>query len=284
MRYNTKMPAAIAPVAADSTVTFNLPVGRRYHWLTLIGGGAGLSFGVDCLREIRVMANSKIIQRYSGSDRNAMNLFQGRESATIDDDNFNLVIPFDRYNLGTRPGEEETAINTGSADKAGRAINQFKLEVDIASSGFTGTPSLRLTAEQSEALEGGAGTIPYILKSTRDYNAAARYDLSDLPRGGVTTQFLEALYMKPSVSTLENLEVLANNTLLFQRTAAENERIQRDGVRVPQAGWYNIDGTEFGYAGQNFDLRGLADFVVKFDTGAALQLVTYAHYLGGLSD
>jgi len=284
MRFDTRMPAAIAPVAADTTVTFRLPIGRRYHNLALIGGGAGLSFGVDCLREIRVLGNSKIIQRYSGSDRNAMNLFQGRESASIDDDNFNLVLPFDRYNLGTRPGEEETAINTGSFDKDGRGINQFSIECDIASSGFSGTPSLRMTAQQSENIPGGAGTIPYILKSVRDFQSASDYQVSDLPRGGITSQYIEAMYMKPSVSTLENFIIEANNVKLFERTASENERIQRDGVRVPQAGWYNIDRTEHGYAGEPFDVRGLNDFSLKFTTGALMQLTIYTHYLGGLAD
>jgi hypothetical protein len=278
------MPAPASPVAASSTVTFRLPIGRRYHSLQLVGSGAGLSFGVDCLSEIRVLANSKVIQRYSGTDRNVMNLFLGRDDATIDDDNFNLILPFDRYGILTKAGEEETALNTGSADQNGRSINQLAVEIEIAASGFTGAPKLEMYATQSESLAGGAGTVPYILKSTRDYAAADLYAISDYPRGGVSTQFIDQIFLKPSTSTLENLLVEANQVKVFERTAALNERLQRDGVRIPQAGWYVIDRTEHGYGGDPFDVRGLEDFRLSFNTGAALTLTSYMHYLGGLSD
>lgn len=283
MRFDTKMPAPVATVTAGGTITFDLPIGRRYHALELVGGGAGLSFNVEALQEVRVLANSKIIQRFSGADRNAMNLFLGLEAAAIDDDNFNLAIYFDRYNLMTQAGETETAINTGSVSQDGRSINQFKLEVDIASSGFSGAPSLTMNAAQSEALPGGPGTIPYLLKSVRDFAAATDYEISELPRGGVSTQFIDQIFMKPSASTLDNFVVEANRTKLFERSAATNERRQRNGVRAPQAGWYVIDRTEHGYGGDPFDLRGLDDFRIKVTTGAAMQLTMYTAYLGGLT-
>lgn len=284
MRFDTKMPAPASSVVAGSTITFRLPIGRRYHSLSLLGSGAGLSFGIDCLSEIRVIANSKVIQRFSGADRNAFNLFFGREDATIDDDTFNLVIPFDRYGVMTRDGEEVTALNTGSADANGRSINQLSLEVDIASSGFSGTPTLTLYATQSEALAGGAGTVPYVLKSTRDYASAANYAISDLPRGGMTSQFVDQLFFKPGSGTLDNFLVEANQVKIFERTTALNERAQRDGVRVPQAGYYVIDRTEHGYGGDPFDVRGLDDWRVSFDVSAANTLTLYTFYLGGLSD
>jgi hypothetical protein len=283
MRFDTKMPAALSAVAAGGTVTFKLPTGRRYHDLQLIGSGAGLSFNVEALSEIRVLANSKIIQRFSGADRDAMNQFEGREAAAIDDDTFQLVIPFDRYNLMTKAGEEETSLNTGVADKDGNSINTLTIEIDIAASGFTGVPTLEMYATQSEAVAGGPGTIPYILKSIRDFGAAATYDIADLPRGGVSSQFIDKILMKPSTSTLDNFVVEANSTKLFERDNVVNERKQRDGVRVPQAGWYAIDRTEHGYGGDPFDLRGLDDWRLKLDTGAAMQLTMYTHYLGGLS-
>jgi hypothetical protein len=283
MRIDTKMPAPASAVAASSTVTFKLPIGRRYHALQLRGGGSGLDFQVVMLAEIRILANAKVIQRFSGADRDVMNVFDGRTAANIDADTFILVIPFDRYGLLTLPAEEETALNTGSADKAGRAINQLSIEVDIGT-GFTGVPTLELWATQSEGQPGGAGTIPYLLKSVRDYSSAASYEVSDLPRGGVSTQFVNALYFKPSASTLDNFEVSANNVKLFQRTAELNKRLQTDGIRTPQSGWYVIDRTEHGYGGDPYDLRGLDDWRVKFDTGAAMTLTMYTAYLGGLSD
>jgi hypothetical protein len=260
MRFDTQMPPALSAVTAGGTITFKFPTGRRYHDIQLTGSGAGLSFNVAALEEIRVLANSKIIQRFSGADRDVMNQFEGREAASIDDDTFLLVIPFDRYNLMTKAGEEETALNTGSADESGNQISTLTIEIDIASTGFTGTPTLEANATQSEALPGGPGTIPYILKSVRDFGAAADYDVADLPRGGVSTQFIDKIFMKPSTSTLNDFIVEANRTKLFERNNTVNERKQCDGVRVPQVGWYVIDRTEHGYGGDPFDLRGLDDW------------------------
>jgi len=281
-RVDQKMPAAPS-IAAGSTTTFRLPIGRRYHSLSLIGTATAIS--VVELSEIRVLLNNKVTQRFSGSDRNVMNLFDGREDAADSGAAFKLEIPFDRYGLLTKAGEEETAINTGSLDpQTGKSINSFSLEVDLASSGITGTPALDLYATTSEQTPGGAGTVPYILKSTRDYSSAAQYDIADLPRGGVTSQFIDKVFMKPTTSTLDTFKVLANQYTLFERTAALNERKQRDGIRVPQAGWYVIDRTEHGYGGDPFDLRNLDDWRIQLTTGAALSLTLYTHYLGQLGD
>jgi|GEM_PF-1323005 len=283
-RIETKMPAPASGVVAANTLTYRLPIGRRYHFLHLLGSGAGLSFGIDCLTEIRVLVNSKIIQRFSGLHRNLWNLFLGMEDARIDDDTFNLVIPFDRYNLMTLAGEEETALNTGSADANGKSINQLSVEIDIAATGFTGQPRLDMYATQSENLPGGAGTIPYILKSTRDFASATTYAISELPRGGISTQFIDQLLLLPSTGTLDNFVVEANQVKLFERTAALNNRRQIDGVRVPQNGLYVIDRTEHGYGGDPFDVRGLQDWRVSLDTSVAMTLTMYTQYLGGLAD
>lgn len=281
MRFDTKMPAPNA-VAAGQTSTFRLPIGRRYHSATLIG--AATAFAVDNISEIRVLANERVIQRFSGAERNTMNKFDGREDAGVSAAAFELVLPFDRYGILNREGEEFTALNTGSKDAAGKAIESLSVEVDLASSGITGTPSLQMYATQSEALPGGPGFLPYILKSTRDWASADRYDIPDLPRGGVDRQFLDKLFIKPSTGTLDNFEVLADNVKLFERTARLNAKYQRDGIRVPQNGWYVIDKTEHGYGGDPFDLRGLNDWRLKLDVSGAMAATLLAHYIGGLSD
>ncbi len=78
--------------------------------------------------------------------------------------------------------------------------------------------------------------------------------------------------------------VEADNYKLFERTNPLNERLQRDGIRTPQGGWYVVDRTEHGFGGDPFDLRGLSDFRLRFTTSGALTLKRYAHYLGGLAD
>jgi hypothetical protein len=140
VRFDTKMPAPNA-VAASSTSTFKLPIGRRYHSLLLIATGTAAV--VSDITEVRILANEKVIQRFSGADREMMNLFDGRETAAVNAGRFELVIPFDRYGLLTRAAEEETALNTGSVGADGRAIKSLSVEVDLGA-GITGTPALTM--------------------------------------------------------------------------------------------------------------------------------------------
>lgn len=280
-RIDQKMPAAQSVVAGQTT-TFRLPIGRRYHELQLVASGA--AFAPSDLTEIRVLLNNKVTQRFTGADRDLMNQFDGRAAASLSAGAFMLILPFDRYGILTKAGEEETAINTGSVDpNTGKVINNFSIEIDVGA-GATGTLVLDMYATTSEQLLNGPGTVPYVVKSTRDYAGAQEYDVSDLPRGGVSTQFMDRLFLKPSTGTLETLRVLANSYKVFERSAALNERKQIDGIRVPQAGLYVIDRTEHGYGGDPFDLRNLDDWRVQFTTSGALTVVAYSHYLGGLGD
>lgn len=280
-RVEQKMPAAPS-FAAGSTTTFKLPIGRRFHWLLLVC--TGTAFVPADLQEIRILLNSKVTQRFSGAHRDMMNQFDGRAPASVTAGRFELIIPFDRYGILTKLGEEETAINTGSADKDNKSINAFSVEIDIASSGPTGTLNIDMFASLSESLPGGPGTVPFLVKSTRDFASATQYDISDLARGGVSTQFIDRFFLIPSTGTLDTFFVKANDYTLFERPAAINERAQIDGIRVPQPGLYVIDRTEHGYGGDPFDVRGLADFRLQLTPSAAMTLTLYTNYLGGLTD
>lgn len=283
-RINVRMPAPEG-IGAGQTATFKLPIGRRYHALHLIGSAATSGFDVGDLSEIRVLANAKVIQRFTGAERNAMNVFDGRADAAVDSNNFILTIPFDRYALMTKAGEEETAINTGSVDAAtGKSINSFSIEIDVAASGFSGAPSLSMYADQSEALPGGPGTVPHILRSTRDFAGSGEYDISDLPRGGDTTRALDRIFFKPSANDISLVKVESDQYTIFERTKALNNRIQVDGIRVPQNGYYVLDRTEWAYGGDPIPLIGPQDFRYKVTLTGAATLTILSHYLGGLGD
>jgi hypothetical protein len=283
-RINVRMPAPEGQ-GAGQTATFKLPIGRRYHALHLIGTAATSGMTVAALSEIRVLANNKVIQRFSGVERNAMNLFDGRADAAIDGNNFILTIPFDRYALMTKAGEEETAINTGSKDTGtGKEISSLALEIDIAASGFVGAPSLSMFADQSESLPGGPGTVPHILRSTRDFAGAGEYDISDLPRGGETTLTLNSIFFKPSANAVSSVKIESDQYTIFERSAALNARIQTDGIRVPQAGYFAIDRTEWAYGGDPIPLVGPQDFRFKVSLTGAATLTIHSHYMGRIGD
>lgn len=284
-RINVRMPSPEG-IGAGQTATFKLPIGRRYHNLYLTGRAATSGFGVEDIEEIRVMCNAKAIQTFSGTERNDFNLFDGRMHAELSDNNFELVIPFDRYNLMTKAGDEETAINTGSVDpQTGKAINSFSLEVDVAETGFSGAPSLKLYADQSESLAGGPGTVPHIRRSTRDFSGSGTYDISDLPRGGETTLALDRVFFKPSVpGAISNIIVESDQYRIFERPRSLNQRIQADGVRVPQLGYEVIDRSEWGHAGDPIPLTGLNDFRYILELSEACTVEIFLFYLGKLGD
>lgn len=281
-RINIKMPSPESAVAGQ-TATFKLPIGHRYHGLHLVASATAIA--VSDINEIRVLCNNKPIQRFTGSERNAMNLFDGRADAAIDAASFILTIPFDRFNLGTRIGEEETAINTGSPDSSGVAINQFSVEIDLAS-GITGTIVLALYADVSERLAGGAGTIPFIIRTTRDLSGTGEKELSDLPRGGAESMALDRIFFKPSANNITTAKIEINQRSVFERTSELNNRLQSDGVRVPQSGYFVIDRTEFGYGADPIGLvsKDIQDFRYKLTIDGSMSLVLLAGYLGKVID
>lgn len=282
MRIDVKMPAGEG-IAAGQTATFKLPIGRRYHELQLVGSAT--AFVVANLSEIRVFANNKIIQRFSGAQRDLVNQFDGRAAADTSAAGFSLVIPFDRYFLNTVAADEETALNTGSLnEKTGEIINSLYLEVDLAAAGITGTPVLELNATVSEALPGGPGTVLHIQRHLRDVAGAGDYDLVDLPRGGVTTAYLNRVFFDPSANSITRVKIEADQRILFDRKAALNRRIQADGVRVPQGDVFAIDRTEKGYGGDPLNLQGLQDYRYILTVDGAMTLTAITEYMGRLGD
>ncbi|HET8882609.1 MAG TPA: major capsid protein P2 [Solimonas sp.] len=279
MRLTLPMPNA-NNVAAGQTATWDLPIGRRYHNLFLEYSGVTL----PQMTEIRITANGSVIHRYSGAERDSMNQFDGRAAAAGV-----LVVPFDRYALYSQGGEERTAIQTNSADpKTGVKIVNFKVEIDIDAA--AAAPVINITAEQSNNLTGalaGPGKILRILPFVRTFTASGEVELSDLPKAteGPAYQFINRVFFKSANMT--KLEIVQDNVQLFKRTKALNERLQSDGVRVPQSGYFAFDPVEAGY---DYELLPLVyptgapvqDFRYKPTLSAGETVKAIVEYLGSL--
>lgn len=277
MRLNVKIPNSNG-VAAGQTATFDLPIGRRYHCLALEYSGITLAQ----FDEIRVLANGEVIHRYTGVERDKMNQFDGRAAAAGI-----LVIPFDRFGLYQQRGEELTAIQTGSADKAGNAITTFKLEIDINAA--AAAPVIKATATQSEndPARPGPGTILRVMRYTRVFTAAGTNEISDFPKAteGPKFAFINRAFLFSTQTTA--LKVERSNLTIFERSKTLNERIQLDGVRVPQAGVVVLDPTEEGYDYEPIGLvapNGAAyqDFRYLLTQSGAETVTALVEYLGTL--
>ena len=280
-KITTKLPNPEG-VVAGGTATFRIPVGRRIHALYLDYAYNASTQNVADFEEIRIFANGQVIQRFTGTERDELNQFDGKEASTGI-----LEIPFDRAGLKTKAGEEETAINTGVADEQGRKITSMYMEIDL-NSGMTITPSdLSLYALQSDAIPGGPGTIPYIRREQRNpAGADTDFQISDLVNPGVNAPdkvALSRVTFVPSTGSISNLKIDRNTYNIFDRTDELNRSAQTNGVRTPQSGYYTIDTGEKGYGGEPIELFGMTDYRYRLNVSAAMTLTCLSEYLGVLN-
>ena len=273
-------------VAAGATATFRIPTGHRFHRLWLEYTYNATTQNLADFEEIRIFINSNLIQRYTATQRDTLNQYDGRTTT-----NGYLCIPFDRYDLKQMAGEEETALNTGVVGKDGRAIVQMYMEIDL-NSGMTITASdLTLYAEVSETIKtlangdpAGPGTIPYLKNEQRSVSGAdTDFQISDLINPGVNApdkMLLTRVTFIPSANAINNLKIKRNNYEMFNRPDALNRAIQNGNRRTAQSGYYTIDTTENGNGGDMINLKNMTDFRYHLDVTGAATITVLSEYLG----
>lgn len=275
-RVNKKLQAPEG-VAPGQTATVRFPTGVKYHDVTIT-----TNMTLANMTEIRLIANNKVIHRYSATERDTMNQFYGLEAfAGI------LYIPFDRKALKTRQMEEVTGINTGVRGENGEKISALYLEVDIAANAVS--PTMEVHSTTSAATPEGVGTIMHIKKNTRNAAGAGELEISDLPFNEPTAAALNAAFFFPIDNTgaavaVTKMTVERGLYKVFERPAALNEFMLKNGERVPQAGMYAVDFTENGYGANALDLRGFQDFRYRLEMPAAAAIPVVSEYLGILGD
>lgn len=240
-----KMPG-FEGVAAGNTATLRLPIGLTFHQLLLAYAGVTLAQ----INEIRLLANGELIQRFlTGAQLDAWNQFEGRAAAAAA--NGVIVLDFDRYNLRTRRAEEVTAIGTGRPDDK-TPITTLSLEVDI--DGAAVGPVLTAKAIQSASTPAG------LLKKIRQYTypgaAIGDHEISDLPKGEI---FNKVGFGGHVANVYTAIKVERDNFVVFERSVDENEVVQVDGVRTPQADLVVYDPTENGHGAEGLATRGVGD-------------------------
>lgn len=273
-------------VAAGGTATFRIPVGNRIHALYLLYNYDATNQNLADFTEIRLFINGVIFQRFSATQRNTLNAFDRKSTV-----NGFLEIPFDRYGLKTVAAQEETALNTGVADKMGRKISSMYMEVDIASGTVIAASDLTLYAKVSDAIRtmpngepAGPGTIPFIRTEQRtSAGADTDFQISDLVNPGVNAPdkvALSRVTFIPSTGALSTLKIDRNQYLIFDRTAALNSAIQGNGVRTAQSGYYTIDTGENGQGGDMIDLFGMTDYRYRLGVSTGMTITALSEYLG----
>lgn len=263
-------------VAPGNQALIKLPIGRRFHHLYLHYSGVTLAQ----MTEIRILANGKVFQRFSATERDKMNQFVGLSAA----DGI-LQIPFERVGLKNREQQEVTAVNTNVRNPDnGAMISGLTVEIDIAES--ASAPSLKMSATQSAPVQGGPGPMLNIMKASRSIAGVGELEVSDYLYGTPVSQSLNRAYFVPSENQITKLTIERDLYNIWERETALNEWVQKnsDAGRNPIDGWWVMDTTERGYGANQIGLRGAQDFRIKFDCNGAMTVNGIIEYIGILGD
>ena len=270
---------AVQGVAAGSIATLNMPIGLTYHGLLFTMGG---TFSLANIDEVRVKGNGRNIFTVSGADLDIHNVFDGRAAAS----STQFYLDFERYNLDNAVGasvaealrgREITAIGTGVAPSQDNPVELSTLQTELDIDGAAVSPTLSAKALQSPPRSLG------LLKKRRKFvysvGGALEYEISDLPLGDL----IDKIYIHSSGGAVNRVKLERDNFLAFDRTPDENNLMQIDGVRVPQANLFVIDPSERGRGDEAYVTAGVNDFRLKITTAAASTLTIYVDYLGALT-
>lgn len=272
LKVTRRMPAFDTQTAGQ-TATARLPIGLTYHQLFVIYAGVTLAQ----MNEIRIVANGETIQRWAtgggksgGTRLDEQNQSEGRAAAAGI-----LTIDFDRYNLRVRAMEEATRLGTGLPAQDPAPVTTLTLEIDIDAAAI-GTA---MTTFAKQSVPDVSGIIKKLRVFNRATGGTGEFEVDDLPKGEV----INKIYNQFSAGAVDNLKIEVDNFLAFDRSAALNNKIQTDGVRVPQAGYYIFDPTEDGNGAEGLTTLGVSDLRLIWDQiTAAATYVLSVEYLGPL--
>lgn len=256
-------------VVAGQTATLRLPIGLTYHQLWTTFTGVTLAQ----MNELRVVANGEVIQRYgSGTLLDSYNQFDGRVAA-VGAANI-LCIDFDRFGMRTRAGEEFTALGTGLGNDP-TPLTTLSLEMDIDA----GAAASTLATVAVQSVPRALGLIKKVRAFTYNPAGAIVFEISDLPKGDL----INRIFIDFSAGNLQNLQIERDNFRVFDRSDTVNERIQTDGIRVPQASQYVYDPTEAGNGAESLVTQDVNDLRFFLDHTAAATDTIAVEYIGGIS-
>lgn len=252
-------------VAAGQTATLRLPIGRTYEQLLLTYSGATLAQ----LDELRIISNGDVIHRITEvSKLDSLNQYNGRAAAAGV-----IVFDFTRFGMRTRAAEEVYALGTGVLDDP-RKITTLALEVDVNADAIGSALSAKAVTSDKRL----SGDIVTTKQFTYTASAAGEFEISDLPKGDK----INKIYIGGHVANVyTKIEIERDNFIEFSRSVAENELLQSDGVRVPQADFVVYDPTEAGNS-ESLGTFGVNDLRLRLGVTNPGQIPLTVEYIGSI--
>ena len=255
-------------VAPGSTATLSVPIGWTYHDFLITRKNLPL----DQINEVRLVVDGKTRQRFVGGAArlDAINQYCGMAASEGADGVVRLMQ--DRYGLIGRDGRELTALGTGRSSNSDHdEPSNVTIEVDIDSAAEN--PQLSCKARRSSSRR-----IDRILELKEfRYSPAGSGEsqISDLPISDGPN--INKIYLFSS--DINSVELQRDDRTIFLRTPEENNLVQSDGIRKPQAGLFVVDPSEDGYGADPIATAGVSDFRLTVDMAAAGTLPVVVEYM-----
>lgn len=262
-KLTTRMPS-FEGVTAGSTATLRLPIGRTYEKLLISYSGVTL----EQMTEVRLIGNGKTVRRYVGAGLvDVINQFDRQNAAAG-----LLTLNLTRPGLITKAGREDTLLGTGvrPTEQYPVTLTTLQLEIDIDSAALAPVMSCKAVQSSPRPLD----KIMKVRRFGYAPSASGEFEIADLPRGDLINRIVF------ESANITALRVERDNRVIFERTKAENDDIQSNGVRDPQAGHFVYDPTEEGYGSEPLVTGGVQDLRIILTMSAAGQVPVNVEYIG----
>jgi hypothetical protein len=145
-------------------------------------------------------------------------------------------------------------------------------------------PGLAARALVRDAVSGLNPFFPFTRNTNVDVQSGGKKTIPDIvDTRSSREQFVTGVFMK--TANLTNLRIQRNGVDVFERPVIENKRMQKDGVRFPQAGWYMFDPRENGYGppADTLPAGGVQSLNWELTMSAAESITAYVSTVGTLT-
>lgn len=253
-------------VAAGQTATARIATNLTLNKVLLAYSGVTLAQ----MNAIRLVLNGKTVQQWSEAAKLDLdNKYLGMDAAAGV-----LTIDMERFGLRTREGQEFTAIGMGIPEDPQR-VTTAVIEVDIDAAAVGPVLSAKGIFSNPRPL----GLIKHVREFTKSPGGAGLYEISDIPRLGDINRII----FDTSAVTINGIRIERDGYTIFERTTADNEVMQSNGVRVPQTGLWVVDLTEEGNGAESIEYGpGVKELTLYVDVAGGGQLPYSVEYIGPL--
>lgn len=208
-------------VVAGGVATLNFPLGMTYERILLKLGGT--AFTKAQITNIKLKLNGKTIWDISGTNLDKFNKYKG----IADDANF-LTLDFTDIRARDQVGQSVAAIGTAAN------VSQFSAEITISAA--ANAPTLEAYAQVSAPR--ALGPVKKLLNYPVNIGNGGTFPVQ-LPygtQGGTLMQRVAFFH-----ANMTALQVKKSGLVIFEAPVAVNEFIQKEHLKVPQAGLFCCD-------------------------------------------